>query len=160
MESGGDLLLDGRIGQQVAGNLLDGELVERHIAVEGVDHPVAIAPGVRPGQVFFVAVAIGVTRQIQPLPRPFFAIVRGEQQTVHKPLVRVGTRVGEKRSYFLRSGRQASEIETHAPDQRDAVGFGRGFDILGFELRQHKRIDGFLTHAASRIAGTAGRRIA
>src|SRR5256885_10596096 len=37
VEAGGDPLLSGRARQQVAGQLLDGELVERQVAVEGVD---------------------------------------------------------------------------------------------------------------------------
>ena len=32
------------VRQHVAGDLLDRELVERHVAVEGVDHPVAVLP--------------------------------------------------------------------------------------------------------------------
>ena len=43
VEAGGGLLGERGLGQQVAGELLDGELVERHVAVEGVDDPVAIA---------------------------------------------------------------------------------------------------------------------
>ena len=48
VEAGGQLLREAGAGQQVAGQLLDGELVERQVAVEGADDPVAVAPGVRP----------------------------------------------------------------------------------------------------------------
>ncbi len=34
MEAGGDALLNGRVRQQIAGQLLDDELIERHVAVE------------------------------------------------------------------------------------------------------------------------------
>lgn len=34
-----EVLVKGSIGQQVAGKLLDGELIERHIAVEGLERP-------------------------------------------------------------------------------------------------------------------------
>src|SRR5579885_1445833 len=41
LEAGSDLLLERSVRQQVSGDLLDGELVERHIAAERVDDPVA-----------------------------------------------------------------------------------------------------------------------
>src|SRR5262249_15161086 len=76
IEAGSDYVIDGAVRQQVARELLDGELVERHIAVERFDHPLPPAPGPRAGAVFFIAVAIGVSRQVQPVTRPFFAVVR------------------------------------------------------------------------------------
>ena len=56
-------------GQQVAGDLLDGELVERHVAVEGVDHPVAPAPH-RALAVALVAVGVGVAGGVEPAAGP------------------------------------------------------------------------------------------
>ena len=47
IEAGGHQRVEIAIRQQVAGELLDGELVEGEIAIERVDHPVAIAPGPR-----------------------------------------------------------------------------------------------------------------
>ena len=45
----------------VAGELQADELVVRHVAVEGLDDPVAISPGVGPGLVELEAVGVGVT---------------------------------------------------------------------------------------------------
>ena len=42
VEAGGHELLGRRVGQQVAGKLLDGELVERLVAVERVDDVIAV----------------------------------------------------------------------------------------------------------------------
>ena len=44
VETRRDLLVERRVRQQVARDLLDRELIERHVAVERVDHPVAPRP--------------------------------------------------------------------------------------------------------------------
>ena len=75
VKPGGDFLVDGRIGQHVASDLLDRELVERQIAVERVNHPVAVFPDAAT-IVLLVAVGVGVAREIEPRPRPAFAVVR------------------------------------------------------------------------------------
>ena len=59
-----DLFLRG-VRQFVAGNLVDDELVVGQVAVECVDHPVAIKPN--PALlIFFITVGIGVARGVQP----------------------------------------------------------------------------------------------
>ncbi len=59
VEAGGDPLFEGRFRQQVAGELLDGELVEGHVGIEGVDHPVAVRPD-RAVVVEVEAVGVGI----------------------------------------------------------------------------------------------------
>ena len=49
------------VGQKIAGQLLDGKLIERHTRVERVDHPIPIRPDVALA-VLLVAVGIGVAR--------------------------------------------------------------------------------------------------
>ena len=44
VESGGDDLIGGGVGKEVPGELLDGELIERHVGVERIDHPIAPRP--------------------------------------------------------------------------------------------------------------------
>ena len=44
IESGRHFLLERRVGKHIAGNLIAREVIERKIAVEGVDHPVAPSP--------------------------------------------------------------------------------------------------------------------
>ncbi len=77
------------LGQQVAGELLDREPVERQVAVEGVDDPVAVLPD-RARGVDAVAVGVGVAGQVEPVPRPALAVVRRGEQAVDEPLVGVG----------------------------------------------------------------------
>src|SRR5437763_1537432 len=69
METGGDLLVERRARQQVARNLLDRELIERHVGVEGADHPIAIRPD-RAVAVTLIAVAVGIAGGVEPGRRP------------------------------------------------------------------------------------------
>ena len=78
-----------RVWQQVAGDLLDDELVVGHVAIDGVDHP--IAPKILLArQILFVAVAIGVSGHIEPMPGPLLAEVLGRQKRIDLPFVGAG----------------------------------------------------------------------
>ena len=66
-EARGHPLLQGRVREEVAGQLLDGELVEGHVGVEGADDPVAVRPDV-PVVVEVNAVGVRVARDVEPLP--------------------------------------------------------------------------------------------
>ena len=68
-----------RFGQQVAGELLDGELVERQVAVEGVDDPVAVGPDLAV-VVEVDAVRVGVAGGVEPVAAAVLAPVRRCQQ--------------------------------------------------------------------------------
>ena len=65
IEPGRNLLVERWRRQQVAGELLDREPVERQIAVERIDHPVAPSPH-DAGPVGLIAVGVGVPGRIQP----------------------------------------------------------------------------------------------
>src|SRR5581483_2019020 len=87
MKAGRDSLIDGWMRKQVAGHLLDRELIERHVPVERVNHPIAIAPCPRPKLILPEAVAIGEAGLVQPMPRPLFAVMRRTQQPLNEPFV-------------------------------------------------------------------------
>ena len=67
------------IGQQVAGELLDCEPVERHVAVEGVDHPIAIRPHLAV-IVDVEAVRVGVARGVEPVAGAMLALMLRREQ--------------------------------------------------------------------------------
>ena len=46
VKAGGDFLICGCIGKQISGNLLDGKLIEGHILIDGIDHPVPECPAI------------------------------------------------------------------------------------------------------------------
>ncbi len=96
MEAGGRLLGKRGVGEQVAGKLLDGELVKRHVLVDGPDHPVAVSVRIGAGRVLLVAVAVGIAGQVQPVPSPAFAEVGRVEQAVDQPVVGFGIIVFDK----------------------------------------------------------------
>ena len=61
------------IGKKIACDLFEGKSVERHILVQGVYHPVAVAPGLSKKKVLVQAIGIGVTREVEPMSSPAFA---------------------------------------------------------------------------------------
>ncbi len=67
-----DAVFDGWLRKQISGNLFDRELVVGQIAVQRVDHPVAIFPN-RSASIQTQASGIGVTNLVQPNARPTFA---------------------------------------------------------------------------------------
>ena len=75
MEGGGYQLIGGWIGQEIAGQLLDCELIEGHVAVERPNDPIAIGPD-GPGWVIRIARGIRVASHIQPAPSPMLSIRR------------------------------------------------------------------------------------
>ena len=76
-------------GQQVAGDLLDGELVEREVAVEAPSIDL-VAPGPHgPRAVALVAVGVGVAGRVEPVARHALAVARRRQQPVDHLLVGV-----------------------------------------------------------------------
>ena len=74
-KSRGDFLIECRIGQQVSGQLLDGELIERHVLIHCLDDPITIRPN-RARLIFFKSVRVGITRYVKPVPPPLFAVMR------------------------------------------------------------------------------------
>ena len=158
VEAGGYTLFGGGVREQVAGYLLGYEFVIGHVAVERVDHPISVAPGMRAGEVFFVSVAIGVAGKIEPGAGPFFAVVRGGQQAVYQAFVGIGPVVGEVVFDFGGGGEESGEIEVEAADLRGARGFRRGFNIVGFEARQDEGIDWIARPGA--LADVGSRRAA
>ena len=87
VEAGGDLLVERAVGQQIAGQLLDRELVERHVAVEGVDDPVAIGPDLAV-VVEVDAVRVGVAGDVEPVAAAMLAPVRRLQAADRRTLRR------------------------------------------------------------------------
>jgi len=90
-----DFLLARSRGEEIAGELFDGELVERHVGVEGVHDPVAPRPHGALG-VALESVGVGVASDVQPVPSPAFAIARRGEEAVDDFGVGVGRTVGDE----------------------------------------------------------------
>ena len=100
VEAGGDLLGQRWLRQEIAGELIDGELVEGLVPVEGIDDPFTVRPdGTR--QIHLIAVGVGVARQIQPAPCHVLAVVRRREQSVHQLFVGLRRRVLHERLHLV-----------------------------------------------------------
>jgi hypothetical protein len=110
-EAGRHLRLDAAGPQLVAGELLLDEAVERLVLVEGLDDVVAVAPDVRPRAVGVVAVAVGITCQVEPAPRLALAVARRREKPVDQLLVGLRRLVVDERLDLLRRRQQAPGIE-------------------------------------------------
>ena len=80
-QAAGELRL---VAHQIASNLSLQELVIRHIRIDGVNHPVAIAEGIgiRRFHLGFQFV-VGVARQIEPVATPALAVMLGSKQAIN-----------------------------------------------------------------------------
>ena len=114
--------------EEVAGDLVDDELVVRLVGVDGFDHPIAPRP-LLPRQVFLVTVAVGVARGVEPVARPFLAVARRGEERFHEGGVGFVPVLGVGRDELIelpRRRRQADQIEPKAARQRLGGGFRRG----------------------------------
>ena len=110
IEAGRQDLLRRSAGQQVAGELFDGELVERHVAVERVDHPIAPRPHL-PAAVDLKAVAVGEASEVEPLQRHPLAVARRIEESIHEAFVGSGSLIGEHRVDFQGSRGNAGQVQ-------------------------------------------------
>jgi hypothetical protein len=141
IEPGGNHLIPGRHRQQIACQLFNRELVEWHVAVEGIDHPVAPPPHVTLA-IALVAVAVGIAGSFQPGIRHALAIAKRSQQSVHHLLESLRRLVGAEGIELRGRRRQANEIQAHAAQPGRAFGFLRRRQAFMFQPVQHECIDG------------------
>ena len=122
VEAAGDPLPLSCVRHEVAGELFDGELIKRHVGVEGSHHP--IPPDPLPGvAVLLKAVGVGIAGGVEPGQHHPFAVVRARQQPVDELLVGGRIVVRHEGIDVGRCWRQAGEIEREATDQGGPVGF-------------------------------------
>ena len=127
--AGGDDRRGGGVVDLVAGELVGQKLVVRHVRVESVDHPVAVAPGRWLLAVPLVAVGLGVADEIEPVPAPALAVVGRCQQAVDEAFPRVGTLVLLEGLDLLEGRWQPGQVVARAPDQGPAVGGRRRLEV-------------------------------
>ena len=136
-------------GEEVAGDLLADEFVERLVGVEGVDDPVAILHGLANGVVRAVTGGVGVTGNVEPVATPALAVSGGSEEAVdgigncRLPIADWG--VGALESFdFLGCRREAGEVEGHAADEGTRVGGGIGRKALLVEAGEDEAVEGLL----------------
>ena len=130
-----------RRGQQVARDLFADELGERHIAMDGVDHVIAVPPRMRIGNVAARPGGLAVAGDVKPMTRPVFAKRGRLEQSIHNRLERFGAIVRQKGPQLVHRRRQSGKVERHAPQQRSLVRVGDRRQPFGLKPRKHKVID-------------------
>ena len=122
VETGSDLLRERRVGKKIACELLDRELIVRHVRVEGVDDPLAPFPDLA-GRVVLVAARVRVPGEVEPLLRLALTVALRLQETIRLRLVCVRTLVRQE-LVDLRGGRRKSrEVKARAAKPRFASRF-------------------------------------
>ena len=116
----------------------------RQVAIEGIDDPVAIAPGL--AEIAFrrqldQVARVGVADDVEPVPAPPLAVPRRGQQAVDDSCERLGRLIGEEGIDLRGRRRQADQVERGPSEQRASVGRRGGCQPLFLESRQQKAVD-------------------
>ena len=94
------------IVDEITGELPNRKLVKRHVFIEGIDHPLPVAPHLAK-VVVMNAVGIGIPSVVEPEAATVFAPFRTRQQHLDKTFVGIASRIGHKGLYDSRFGRQS-----------------------------------------------------
>ena len=113
VESGCQNLFGRRLGQEVTSELFDRELVVWQIAVERLDHPIAVAPHVAVA-IFLVTFRVRKACQVEPHPCPMFTEILSPQQAIDHGFEIARLHKGIR---VLNCRRQTSEVKRHPADQ-------------------------------------------
>ena len=102
-----DRFVDFRFGvdawlDKVASDVFFHKPIKRHIVVQRADDIVAVLPCVRDVVIKLVAIALGITHQVKPVPAPLLSIPRRRQQPIHQPLIGLRRLVFHKRIHLRR----------------------------------------------------------
>ncbi len=132
--------------QQIAGDLFAQELVVRRVAVEGVDHVVAVQPGLWDRIVAALAGRVGIPGDIQPVAPPPLAVARRGEKSRGRGFQRA-RRAARPRGLahhgiqFAGLGRQACQHEAQAPHERLRRRLRAGRKPVRFEFGQDEPVD-------------------
>ena len=111
-----------RFRQQIASQLLNCELIERQVAIKGVDDPLAPASHVS-AVVDVIPVRVREPRRIEPIERHSLAVMRRLEQPINHLLVCVRIAIVQEVINLRDGRRQSRQIERDSPDQRLAIRF-------------------------------------
>ncbi len=139
VETSGDLLGGGGVGQEVARELFHRKLVEGHVRGEGLNHPVTPPPHLA-GTVRMIHAGVAVPREIHPQQGHAFAVLGGGQHALDQFGVGVGAFVLKERRQFCRRRRQAGEVQVQAARLHLRGCGGRGTHSLRSKSRAYKGV--------------------
>ena len=140
VKAGGYKLRLGRVFEQIAGELFDGEFIEGHVGVEGTDNPIAIGPN-QTVVVQVQPVGVSVTGHIEPMPRHLFTVMRGVEILIDEFLVSLGRWVLGKAIDILDAWRQSRQGECQPTGEGSRVGRSEHFKLSFGGLLLERSID-------------------
>ena len=156
-----------RSGQEIPGELLDGEAIEWLVVVDRLDDPVAIRPHL-PLAIDRIAMSIGIPCLVEPMAPPALPVMGGGEQPIDQlaiELLLLGDRPGlesrDKSRHLLRARQQPGQIEREPSDQGRRVRLRRRCDPLRLQAGQDERVD-LVPHPArltNRRRGGPGERL-
>ena len=139
-ESGGDLLVERGVWQQITGELFDREAIERHVGVERLHDPVAVGPHL-PLVVEVETVGVGIAGDVEPVAGHLLAMMGALQQTIDHFLIRIGRRVGDEGIDLRWRRRKPRQRKRQSPDERRPVGLSVDRQALRHKPRLQKTVD-------------------
>ena len=78
--SGSDVIVLRCVRNKITGDLFNDKVVISHVLVQGLNDPVTVEMHLA-REVFLVACGVCIACDVQPFPRPFFAIMRRGKET-------------------------------------------------------------------------------
>ena len=135
-----DVLIQRRLLQLIACQLLDRELIKRHVAVERSNHPVPPRPECA-GPVLLITIRIGVPGGIEPLCRQMLTKPLRSQQPVNDFFKCLRRIISEKCIDLGQCRRQTNQVERNATDQRFFRCPWRWTQLLFGHSMQHEMIN-------------------
>ncbi len=140
VEARRDPRIERRVGQEVAGELFDRELLEGHVAIERVDDPVAPRPEAA-AAVLLVPVRVRVAREVEPSLRHALGVALRGEEAVDGALVGVAIRVALEGVELGSRRRDPGEVEGDAAQELPLGRLGRGSETLSLEAREDEAVD-------------------
>ena len=140
--AGGDDAVGHHRLENISGDLLHHEAVIGFVGVEAADHVVSIVPGVVPKPVVLESLALGIARDIQPVPTPVLSVARRSQQPFDQVAVGPGILVVDEGLHLGGGWRESQEGEVQPSNQGRPVGRGARLEPFFPEPREDEGIDG------------------
>ena len=118
------------------------------VFIERSNDVVAIGPSIHPQLVFVIAAGVRVLDDVEPMPRPAFAVVLRIQQSIDEFFVSRAyrrcvfrLRFPHERLDFLRRRRQTDQVEVQPPNQRARLSRRRRNQLLIEQRLRDEAID-------------------
>ena len=140
IETTGDNLLIGGTRDQVSRQHLPGELIKRHVVIQGMNQPIPPGPH-GSGRVILKSIGIGVSSSLQPIPCHPFSVPGRLEESINRFFVSIRRFVLQEFSHFGFGRWHACQVECHATKQlRSTCRPGRT-QLLPFQSSEDEMIN-------------------